>query len=442
MPNGEAMTYGELYKKADDFASLLKSNSLLLILASNTKESLIAYLACLRHNHVALLISKETKEHMLTTLCETYSPDYIYTPTTEGRYYLKENDSINKNEEKLHPDLALLLSTSGSTGSPKLVRLTKKNLQSNAAAISQYLQLTSKEKAITNLPFYYSYGLSIINSHLQVGATLLMTDDSIISPSFWKFFDEKQASSLAGVPYTYEMLEIIGFRKRPLKHLRYMTQAGGHMSSSIVQKYAQWAQENDMRFYVMYGQTEATARMSYLPPHIATQHPESIGIAIPGGYFSLIDCDGNAITKSGESGELVYHGENVCMGYAEEREDLSLGDVNCGVLHTGDMAKYDDNQLLYITGRLKRFLKIAGNRFGLDELEAEYQKIGITAVCGGSDNKLMVAVLNAEDIPKAADFLKNSWHLMRNQYKIVQIEKIPRSQSGKILYHEIFAGNN
>lgn len=438
-PDGGEMTYAELYDAADTFALQLLPKSLVLILTSNSKDCLIAYIACLRHNHVALLISKETKPHLVTTLCEIYEPDYTYAPEKDGGYQLKQNNNANKAKAELHPDLALLLSTSGSTGSPKLVRLTKANLLANAASIASYLQLNSDERAITNLPFYYSYGLSVINSHLQVGATLLLTDDSIISPSFWKFFDTNQATSLAGVPYTYEMLEMFGFRKRKADHLRYITQAGGHMAASLVEKYAQWAHESNIRFYVMYGQTEATARMSYLPPELALQHSDSIGIAIPGGCFSLVDSEGNTIEQPYEVGELVYHGKNVCMGYAETRDDLSKGNTNKGVLRTGDMAKFDENRLYYITGRRKRFLKIAGNRFGLDELEAEYRNNGITAVCGGSDSKLLVAVTQTEDVRKASDFLKNTWHLMRNQYKIIQIEKIPRSESGKILYAEIFS---
>ena len=438
-PDGGEITYAELYDAADAFASQLLPRSLVLILTSNSKDCLIAYIACLRHNHVALLISKETKPHMVSTLCEIYVPDYTYAPGKNGGYLLQQNDVTNKERAELHPELALLLSTSGSTGSPKLVRLTKDNLLANAASITSYLQLNSDERAITNLPFYYSYGLSVINSHLQIGATLLLTDDSIISPSFWKFFDTNQATSLAGVPYTYEMLEMFGFRKRKVDHLRYITQAGGHMAASLVEKYAQWAHESNIRFYVMYGQTEATARMSYLPPELALQHSDSIGIAIPGGCFSLVDSEGNTIEQPYEVGELVYHGKNVCMGYAETRDDLSKGNTNKGVLRTGDMAKFDENRLYYITGRRKRFLKIAGNRFGLDELEAEFQKIGITAVCGGSDNKLMVAVTQPNDTVKASEFLKSTWHLLKNQYKIIQIEKIPRSESGKVLYSKIFS---
>lgn len=428
--SGKSLTYAQLYEEADSFAANLPEHSLIFICAANNISTLSAYLGCLRHGHVCLLISKDIKDSMLEDLVRLYAPNYIFKPGSDGIYHLQAG-SEQHNREPIHPDLALLLSTSGSTGSPKLVRLTKKNLQANAVSIAEYLELDSSERPITNLPFYYSYGLSIVNSHLCAGATLLLTDDSIINPSFWSFCDTEGATSMAGVPYTYNMLEAVGFRKRAFPSLRYMTQAGGRMQANMVSTYAAWAKENNLRFYVMYGQTEATARMSYLPPEQALANPGSIGVPIPGGRFSI-----DSIKE--EAGELIYSGENVCMGYAESRSDLALGDLNCGVLHTGDLAKVDSSGLYYITGRLKRFLKIAGNRFGLDELDSLFQNMGIEAVCGGDDTKLLVAITDESHKPAVAAYLKNTWHLMRTQYKIMVVSSIPRSSTGKILYSEIF----
>lgn len=437
--DGTSLTYSQLYSAADCFAEKLAERSLLLIQAANNLESVISYIACLRNNHVAMLVSRDMSSGMLETLKEIYTPDYVYAPNQNGSYELNETPH-HKTQQKseLHPELAVLLSTSGSTGSPKLVRLTRNNLAANAADIAEYLRLSNTERAITNLPLFYSYGLSIINSHLLVGATLLLTEDSLISPSFWNFYDEYEATSLAGVPYTYEMLELVGFRNRVHPHLRYMTQAGGHMPEKLVKTYAQWALEKGILFYVMYGQTEATARMSYLPPGEALLHPDSIGVAIPNGKLYLVDENNRRINKPGSVGELVYNGNNVCMGYAETRADLAKEDENNGILKTGDLAKFDSNGLFYITGRLKRFLKIAGNRFGLDELESQFNKAGIFAICGGTDGKLLVAVTSANDVQPAADFLKNTWHLMKKQYRVIHTPKIPRTESGKILYAELF----
>ncbi|MDO5450070.1 MAG: AMP-binding protein [Akkermansia sp.] len=426
---GNAVDYGQLHAAADTFAAALPHRSLVFIRSGNNAETVAAYLGCLRHGHVCLLISRDLGADMLTRLADTYQPDYIYGPGEDGAYRLEKREG---SPLPLHPDLAVLLSTSGSTGSPKLVRLTAANLQANAAAIAEYLQLTPQERPVTNLPFYYSYGLSILNSHLLAGAALLLTEESIISPAFWQLCDSCGATSMAGVPYTYDMLEAVGFRRRNMPALRSMTQAGGHMSREMVETYAAWAQERGIRFYVMYGQTEATARMSYLPPHLAAQHPDSIGIAIPGGSFSIDAADGSA------EGELVYRGPNVCMGYAETRADLALGDVNGGVLHTGDVAVCGADGLYRITGRLKRFLKIAGNRFSLDELDAHFHRRGIEAVCGGTDGKLLVAITDAAQKAAAAAYLKDTWHLMRTQFKVMVVERIPRSATGKVLYRELF----
>lgn len=210
------------------------------------------------------------------------------------------------------------------------------------------------------------------------------------------------------------------------------------MPEKLVKTYAQWALEKGILFYVMYGQTEATARISYLPPGEALLHPDSIGVAIPNGKLYLVDENNRRINKPGSVGELVYNGNNVCMGYAETRADLAKEDENNGILKTGDLAKFDSNGLFYITGRLKRFLKIAGNRFGLDELESQFNKAGIFAVCGGTDGKLLVAVTSANDVQPAADFLKNTWHLMKKQYRVIHVPEIPRAESGKILYAELF----
>lgn len=435
---GGSMTYGELYHAADAWAAQLPQRSLIFIKAANNIPTLIAYLGCLRNGHVCMPVSKDMGTDMFGTLCSIYEPDFIYEPAEGEEYRLRPYAEAPK-RTVLHPDLALLLSTSGSTGSPKLVRLTKQNVFSNACAIAEYLELTEQERPVTNLPFYYSYGLSVLNSHLQVGATLLLTSDSIISPAFWAFCREQGVTSMSGVPYTYDMLEAVAFRKSCPETLRTLTQAGGHMAQEKVQAYAEWSAASGRRFYVMYGQTEATARMSYLPPQEALRRSSSIGIAIPGGSFSVLAEDGSTIAAEDCEGELIYHGANVSMGYALCKEDLALGDTNNGTLHTGDVAKRDAEGFYYITGRLKRFLKIAGNRFGLDELERQLAKQGIEVVCGGSDGRLQVAITDAAAKKATADYLKATWHLLRNQYEIRVVDSIPRSSTGKIFYGELFA---
>ncbi len=436
------ISYRRLAKMADDFATTLPRRGMLVMLYADCNvETVVAYIACLRHGHVVLMVNPRAKASTLQEMKRIYRPDAVYAPDAESKAWTLH---LRGEEEAApigcHEQLAVLLSTSGSTGSPKLVRLSRENLQANAKSICHYLNLNEQERAISNLPFYYSYGLSILNSHLEAGAAIVLTNKPIIDGDFWKFCDEHGVTSLAGVPYTYEMLEALNFRQSPPKCLRTMTQAGGRLSPEMVHRYAEWCRTSGRRFYVMYGQTEATARMSYLPPEEALSRSSSIGIAIPGGEFCLLDEGGREITECDEPGELVYRGRNVCLGYAGNRNDLAMGDINQGELHTGDVATRDEAGFYYISGRLKRFLKIAGNRFGLDELEQLLRNEGIEAVCGGRDEKLCVALTNAAQVTATRLFLKENWHLLKNQYKVRVVPEIPRSSTGKILYQQLFEG--
>ncbi len=439
---GEKVSYDELYRRADSFAVNLnhpeQERVFLIIKAGNNLESLIAYIACLRHQHACLLVSDSLDAESSASLCSLYTPDFLYEAQENGDGY-KLTSLPSAAQQPMHPDLRLLLSTSGSTGSPKLVRLSEKNIYANAKSISTYLELGTTERPITNLPMYYSYGLSVINSHLQAKACLLLTDHSLISADFWAFAQENGVTSLAGVPYTYDMLEMLNFRELSIPTMRYMTQAGGKLSPVIVETYANWACEHDLRFFVMYGQTEATARMSYLPHEETLNRPSSIGIAIPGGEFFL-KTDNELLTQEVSThGELIYKGDNVSMGYAYKRDDFCLDDERGGVLHTGDMARCDADGYYYITGRLNRFLKIAGNRFGLDEIETHLRQNEITAYCGGMDDKLIVIVESEDNKTRASTILKNKWKLSRKQYRVEILDSIPRSESGKVLYAQLFA---
>lgn len=432
LPDGRQITYGELSRQADRFAAQLPvKRSLVFLLVGNHLDSLAAYLGCLRHGHVPLLLMDNIEESLLALLQETYSPNAIWSAS--GGLRLQHADTV-----ALAPELALLLSTSGSTGSPKLVRLSAENLNANADSIVDYLHLTAQEKAITVLPMSYTYGLSVLNSHLAVGATILLTDMTVIQREFWDFFTRSGGTSLVGVPYTYMIYRRAGvFSKLALPTLRYMTQAGGKLPAEDVFKVASWCQEHQIKFFVMYGQTEATARMSYLPPDKTLEKSASVGIAIPGGRFAIEDEQHCEITASGQDGELVYYGPNVSLGYAERQSDLALPDQNQGRLSTGDVARWDDAGYVYITGRLKRFIKMTGNRIGLDDVEQRLRARGFDAVCGGKDDLLAVALTSgdpAEVVQAIAEELK----IHHSMVKVIVVSEIPRSDSGKIQYSKLF----
>lgn len=442
--SGKEFSYSQLQSIADGIAKNIRPKSLVFCLCSNTVPSIAGYVAFIQNGFPVLLLDAKKNDDLLQRLLDIYSPNYIWRPTTstQGKsLYAYDNYSLYAYSEEnvpVHPDLSLLLTTSGSTGSPKLVRLTENNITNNAESIIEYLNITPEEKAITSLPMYYSFGMSVINSHLHCGATLLLSDKTVMQGEFWKFVKEQKATSIAGVPYTYEMLRRLRFFRMDLPHLKTMIQAGGKLNADIVKEYAENAQKAGKRFFVMYGQTEAGPRISYLPYNIAVQKPSSIGIAIPGGSLSTHDSDGTLISEPNVDGELIYEGPNVCMGYAESKEDLAKEDENHGILHTGDIARFDKEGFFYITGRMKRFVKIWGNRCNLDSIEQLIKTKVSDCACIGDDNNIQIFItdknLCTESIQK---YLSEKTQLNVSAFVIIYIDKIPRSPSGKILYNEL-----
>ncbi|MBR6588233.1 MAG: AMP-binding protein [Kiritimatiellae bacterium] len=437
--DGREVSYADLKQMTEEWAAKVPPRSLVFLLVGNNLDSLVAYVACLNHGIVPLMLDAKIDGQLLQRFIEIYRPDFIWRPSSEG-YVLEEGlRTSDFRHPALFEDLALLLTTSGSTGSPKLVRQSYKNIKANTASIVEYLRLDSTERPITTLPMNYTYGLSIVNSHLTVGATILLTEKSIMQREFWNFFTEQGTTSFGGVPYTYEMLDKLMFFRRKLPSLRTMTQAGGKILPTLHQKFAEYAKREGKNFVVMYGQCEATARMSYLPPERALDKVGSMGIAIPGGRFSLIDVDGRAINEPDITGELVYDGANVTLGYAECADDLSKGDERHGRLVTGDMARRDTDGFYYIVGRKKRFLKIFGNRVNLDETERLIKGAfpDLDCACGGIDDKMKIFITDETQVQSIRDFVAEKTHLNFTAFDVRPIVSIPKNESGKTLYSEL-----
>ena len=398
---GERLTYSELTERVSTRAKEFERGVLQFCLCKNTIESIVEYLACLEAGAPVVMLDATKDAETIENLRQIYKPGIT----------------------KCHPDLAVCLTTSGSTGSPKLVRLTLRNIIANAESIAEYLRINADERPITMLPMYYSYGLSIINSHLLKGATILLTDKSYAQREFWNFLRENEATSMSGVPYTWEMLRRLRFMRMDLPSVRTMTQAGGKLNAEIALEYIRWAKSVGKQFIVMYGQTEATARMSYLPWERAEEKYASIGVAIPGGTFSLAD-----------DGELIYQGENVSLGYAECAEDLMKGDENHGVLHTGDMARMDEDGFYYITGRKKRFVKVWGNRCNLDQVEQIVKSVTTSCACAGVDDKITVFTTTDGLEQEIKTLLSTKTGLNPVAFQVKVIDAIPVKDSGKIDY--------
>ncbi|MBO6133033.1 MAG: AMP-binding protein [Lachnospiraceae bacterium] len=452
---GEKLSYKDLSKVSSLLGEAVGGRSLCFILCTNTIGSIIGYVSLVNNGIVPLLLSFHMERLLLDNLINLYKPQFIYLPSSardefpdfpeiySGHGYSLIELGFSKEELfPLNESLALLLTTSGSTGSPKLVRQSYKNIASNTESIIEYLGIKEDERAITTLPMNYTYGLSIINTHLYAGATILVTEKGLMQKEFWDFFEREGATSFGGVPYTYEMLNKLKVTRMKLPSLRYMTQAGGKLSPTLHETFAKYAEDLGKRFIVMYGQCEATARMGYLPPEKAMEKKGSMGIAIPGGKLWLRGEDGTEISEPLVAGELIYEGPNVTMGYAESGEDLSLGDLRGGVLETGDIAEFDQDGFFYIVGRKKRFLKIYGNRVNLDEVERHIrERFGIEAASAGVDDHLKIFITDGRDGEKIKTYISDITKLNPAAFEIRVISEIPKNESGKVLY-SVLEGEN
>lgn len=391
--DGAVVSYEELDERVTAAATVFKGRrrGVGFLYLENEIPSLVMLLACFRAGQVPLLLPRNLSEAASSGLQQTYRPDWICGASdAENRDELPTlhwTDAQSGDENVPSPELGLLLSTSGSTASPKLVRLSRRGLQANAESIASCLRIGPDERALTVLPPSYSYGLSVITSHLLAGASLVVANVAVLSRQFVSVIDERGVSSISGVPYTYQMLHRTGFGRHELASLKVLTQAGGRLDDTLVRTFAALAAERDWRFYVMYGQTEATARISYVPVDRLAEKVGSIGVPIPGGSLEV----------ERPTGELVYRGPNVALGYALTRSDLSRGDDFAGVLRTGDLGRRDEDGFFFITGRISRFIKVAGNRIGLDEVEQRLQAmLGCPVSVGGKDD-LLIAFIESSD---------------------------------------------
>lgn len=447
---GNSLTYEMVQNETAVISGQIGHRCLVFSLCQNSIGSVLGYISFINAEIVPVLLNAQLEKELLFTLIEKYAPEYLWVPqdmveqflnveniyTVYGYSLLKTNFS---KQYVLNPELCLLLTTSGSTGSPKFVRQSYRNVESNAKAIVKYLELDETEKPITTLPMNYTYGLSIINSHLFVGATILVTDRGLMQKEFWEFFKKQGATSFGGVPYTYEMLDRLRFFRMDLPTLRYCTQAGGKLTPELHKKFAEYAQAKGVKFIVMYGQCEATARMGYLPADKSIEKYGSMGIAIPGGQFKLIDIDGNEIKEPLTTGELVYKGDNVTLGYAECGDDLKKGDERKGILQTGDMAQFDEEGFYYIVGRKKRFLKIYGNRVNLDEIDRMIKTKfdNIDCASTGVDDHMYIFVTDSSIAHDVKAFVVSKTGLNQAAFKTVVIDEIPKNDAGKTLYKEL-----
>ncbi len=416
---GERLSHADLARRVAATGERLGGRRRLVLLAAgNDVDTLVTYLAARAGGHPVLLAEPRT----VADLARRYDPDVV-AGRSGGEWLLDERRPGTAHD--LHPDLALLLSTSGSTGSPKLVRLPEAAVTANAAAIAQYLEIRPTDRAVTSLPLHYCYGLSVVNANLHAGAALVLTDRSVTDPAFWRTVRRAGGTGLHGVPHTFTLLDRIGFAGMDLPDLRYVTQAGGRLDPATVRRYAELGAARGWRLFVMYGQTEATARMAYLPPDRAADAPTAIGVPIPGGRLEIDTPDATG------TGELVYRGPNVMFGYAERPADLARGrDVHA--LRTGDLARRRPDGLVEIVGRRNRIVKPFGLRVDLERVERLLADEGCTAACTGSDDELVVAVTGGADPAAVGALVARRTGLPAAAVRVVALAALPRLANGKV----------
>lgn len=439
--SGATYSYSELCMMSAELLSKIREDTnlperpLVVLKATNDMVSVAAYIGFLRAGW-PVIMARPDDEDASASLIGNFEPSLVVSAS--GMDLVVQ--PVSGTPLPMHPDLRLLLSTSGSTGSPKLVRLSDQNIRSNAAAIVEYLGITSDDRTITTLPPSYSYGLSVINSYLTAGASIVLNDLSVTSESFWETVESAGVTSLALVPHQVRIIQGGGFLSRRRGKLRYITQAGGRLNPDEVLDFAKLGHKSGWSLVVMYGQTEASPRMSYLPADLLEKHPDSIGRAIPGGDISLQREDGRAVGDADEPGELVYRGPNVMMGYAEAARDLILPQ-GPSLLATGDVAERIGDGVFRIVGRKSRFAKVFGLRISLDDLEAHLGGMSLEGYCVTCNEKIGVFLKGPlqQDCSAVAQTLSDWLGLPRAVLLMSIIEEIPLTNNGKTDYRRLEA---
>jgi len=431
LPDGQVLGHRPA---VDEWRRRVEGAGLIALFADTGPETVACYLACLSTGTPVLLADPNLRPEAVRRLTDAYEPEIVVRPPSAPEGYTSVTDRLWHRTAgvsgPVHESVALLLMTSGSTGAPRAVCLSAANVTSNAHSIAEALDITEADRAITSLPLHYSYGLSVLNSHLARDASVVLTAESPTSRRFWRCFDRTRATAFAGVPLAYEALLPVLPHSWPAS-LRTLTQAGGALRPDVVRAYAGLAQDRSARFFVMYGQTEATARMSVLDTGAHPEHIGSVGRAVPGGALRIDD--------TGGAGEVVYEGPNVMLGYAASRADLALGDRLRGVLRTGDLGVLDADGFLTLRGRIKRITKVAGRRIALDEVEQVLASAGPVAVVADGGQ---IAVFCAEErlgLRAAVVDMCGALGVPPGSARVHVLPELPRTSSNKIDYPRLTA---
>ncbi|MCR5303526.1 MAG: AMP-binding protein [Lachnospiraceae bacterium] len=446
---GNSVKSSEIEAGAKLMGELNKDHSLIMIICRNMIGAIYGYASSINSGSPVMLLSSEIPVEMRNNIMDTYLPSYILLPEEirtdypfmEEAHKFLDYSVLKTNYDShypVHPDLGLMITTSGSTGSVKFVRQSFDNVRFNANANAEFMKLTTSERTITALPMQYSFGITIINATLSAGGQIYVTDKSLMEEEFWDFFEDQHITSFHGVPNAYDTLKHFGIFEEDFPDLKLMSEAGGRLSNELHEYYAGYAKKYNKQFYLVYGQSEASGVVAYLPAEDAAIKTGSVGKPVSGGRITLLDEKDEPITEVKKSGEIIYEGPNVAMGYALNGEDLSRGNEWEGRLRTGDVGYLDEDGYLFITGRIKRIIKMYGHRISLDEVDSMImEKLHILSASTGSDNNLVIYVTNEGEKQAVFDLVRKNIQTAATHTRVEVIEAFPRTETGKIKFSEL-----
>jgi len=322
-------------------------------------------------------------------------------------------------------------------GSIKFVKLSRNNLKINTDSIINYLKINNKDSAITNLPISYSYMISVINTHLEAGGSIIISKYSLIEKKFWKILKNSKVTSFNGVPYTYEMLIRIGIKNIKINSLKYLTQAGGKLEKNKLKEIINFCKKHNIKFFSMYGQTEASPRISYLKPEFSEKKIGSIGKGLSGNKIYIINDTGKKILEPYVEGEIICEGKNVFMGYSKNYNDLNRPNEKNYKLKTGDLGFFDKDGFFFITSRISRITKIFGNRIDLGDLESLMKQKGYKVVCLSDNKKIFIFIEKKYNKTNLINTISQITNLNISSFKLIKLKYFPRTSNNKVSYSEL-----
>ena len=444
--NNVEYSYDQVLKKAEYINSKIKNKSLILIVASNNVDSIIGYISFIRSNNITILLDKSFKPEYIKKIIKKYKPNYLFVPKKEFDEFAANYEILSlkyynlirtkyERHKKINLKNSLLLSTSGTTQNPKFVRLSNLNLSDNTNKIIKYLKIDSNHTTMTTMPMAYSYGLSIINTHIAAGSKIILNTKTVFDKEFWNKIKNNKVTSFGGVPQLYDQIKKLKFEKMQLPYLKYLTQAGGKLDENSLKYFFSACKTKKIKFFVMYGQTEAGPRMSYLDWNKLSSKSGSIGKALKGSNFKLIDRNNRYINNPQSVGELVYFGKNVSLGYAKNLKDLSRADDNKGKLYTGDLAYKDKDGYFYIVGRKNRISKIFGIRIDLDDIELYLKKNHYRVKCIPDNKYLKMETMNNCNFDNIKQVIQNNYGINKNFIFISKVQKLSNYNNFKEIFN-------